>query len=168
MKRTMPLRNSQCFSRVEFESVSRILREYWQESVDVERVGDFTKALELHEQILAEVVCSYEMCLRAGWLHYQAGGFQQSIYFYDEASRCCPEAIAPLFGAMGCYVAMGDLYHATLLVKAIVELDEVKPYASPRDAVMDATREFHVTPDFMHPSADRFDSYVQLEEVGAA
>jgi tetratricopeptide (TPR) repeat protein len=165
MKMTMPLRNAHNFSPDETVSVILILREYWQESIDLEQIGDFTKALELHEQILAEVGCSYEAYLRAGWLHYQAGGYPQAIQFFDIASENFPEAVAPRFGAMGCYVAMADSYHAARMVKAIIELDGVKSYATPRDAVIDAAHEFHMVPDFLKQPIE---TPVRQERVGAA
>jgi tetratricopeptide (TPR) repeat protein len=100
-----------------------ILQTIWAESIDAELEGDISLALDIHEQILPVVGKSYAAYLRAGWLHYQAGGYRKSLEFYELAAGCSPGDIAPLFGAMDCYVAMGDSFHASERIKKILDLE---------------------------------------------
>lgn len=124
------------------------LQDFWMASLDAERVGDITHALELLERILDEVGRSYAAYLRAGWLHYQAGGYTKALEFYEKASRCSPGADTPLFGAMGCYVAMGDTYNATRVIKVIIDLDQLGESVSTELAALQDSGDFHVLPPF--------------------
>lgn len=99
------------------------LQAFWMASIEAEEAGDITRALEIHGRILDEVGRSYVAYLRSGWLHGQAGGYVKSLEYYEKASRRSPGSVAPLFGAMGCYVAMGDSYNASRMVKTIIDLD---------------------------------------------
>jgi tetratricopeptide (TPR) repeat protein len=99
------------------------LQHLWKLSLDAEKVGDFTQALQIHDHILKEAGRSYLAYLRAGWLHYRAGGYLQALEFYGKAARRSPGSVAPLFGAMGCHVALGEAEEAARLVKAVIDLE---------------------------------------------
>ncbi|VGO21186.1 tetratricopeptide repeat protein [Pontiella sulfatireligans] len=123
-----PLVEEQAFEISEsiVEGGSYILQTIWNESLDAELDGDLTLALEIHGQILTVVGRSCTAYLRAGWLHYQAGGFKQALKFYGKAAECSPDSTAPLLGAMGCYASMADSVESTRLAKKIARLDEEK------------------------------------------
>ncbi|MCF7848363.1 MAG: hypothetical protein K9M45_05885 [Kiritimatiellales bacterium] len=95
----------------------------WRESLEAERAGDISLALEIHKQILSEVGKTYVVNLRAGWLYYQTGGYSKALECYEKAARSFPEAVAPLLGAMCCQLAMGKPYSAARLVKEIIDID---------------------------------------------
>jgi len=84
------------------------LHELWRESYEAELAGGITRALALHEKILSRIGTSYAAYLRAGRLHYRAGGYKRSLSFYMKALLLSPSEDAPLCGMLNCYVAMGD------------------------------------------------------------
>ena len=108
MKKNQPWECSFEQTEEKVKGGNSILQSIWQESLDAELDGDLTLALEIHAQIIFVVGQSYSACQRAGWLHYQAGGFRQALMFYSKASDCSPMEAAPLFGAMACNAALGE------------------------------------------------------------
>lgn len=144
------------------------LQTYWAASLDVEQAGDITQALEIHERILAEAGHSYTAYLRAGWLHSRAGGYLRSLEFYGKAARCAPGAVAPLFGAMGCHVAMGDAFNASKVIKAIIDLDALNETASAQLVELCAPADFHSLSPFLHPATDHFNPSEPMAMCGAA
>lgn len=86
--------------------------DYASASKCAEELGDYSQALEYHERLMDEAGLSYSTCLRAGWLHFQAGGFRRALDFYKAAAACLPDACEPVLGALDCCVAMGNLNDA--------------------------------------------------------
>ncbi len=100
------------------------LQELWVESHQAELAGRITRALEIHEQILSRIGTSYAAYLRAGWLHYQAGGYRRSMHFYVTAMLLSPEDCSPLYGMRNCYAAMGDAEAVARITRVICTTDE--------------------------------------------
>lgn len=140
----------------------------WVESLAAEQAGDITKALEHHDHILDEVGRSYVAYLRAGWLHYRAGGYNKAIEFYEKAARRSPGSVAPLFGAMGCHVAMGDAHNASKLVQTILSLEEMDDEPPSLLATYHASNNFYSLPAFLDPPSEQVYSQGQLLVSGAA
>ncbi len=124
------------------------LQELWTLSLDAEKAGDVSRALEIHDLILDEAGRSYLAYLRAGWLHYRAGGYVKSLEYYGKAARRSPGSVAPLFGAMGCHVAMGESEEAARLVKAVIDLEGLDKVAAAQKNVPAVPECFHELPPF--------------------
>lgn len=145
------------------------LQSFWTASLEAEEMGDITRALEIHERILDEVGRSYVAYLRAGWLNYQAGGYIKALEFYEKASRRSPGSVAPLFGAMSCYVAMGDPCNTSRVIKAIIDLDGLDKADSARLAELRPTIDFNLQPSFspavLDPSRVERATALQLDDA---
>ncbi|MCF7848365.1 MAG: tetratricopeptide repeat protein [Kiritimatiellales bacterium] len=85
-----------------------ILREQrWEKSCRAERRGDYATAFEIHQTILAEDTTSYGAWLRAGWLSYQLGNYEESLRFYEQAGTMTKDEW-PKYGIKNCRIALGD------------------------------------------------------------
>jgi tetratricopeptide (TPR) repeat protein len=98
------------------------LYELWERSYEAEKAGQLTRALEIHETILSRIGTSYAAYLRAGRLHYRAGGYRRSLSFYVKALLLSPDEAVPRYGMMHCYVAMGDMKAASRILSSVEEL----------------------------------------------
>ena len=78
----------------------------WEKSRRAEQRGDYAKAFEIHRTILAEDDASYAASLRAGWLCYRLGDYEESLRFYERASTVTNDEW-PLHGIMNCLTALG-------------------------------------------------------------
>ncbi|VGO14450.1 hypothetical protein PDESU_03012 [Pontiella desulfatans] len=97
----------------------RYLREkHWAQSRRAESRGDYRKALEIHKLILADDRESYAVFLRAGWLAYRLGAYEEAIGFYEQARRISNDDW-PVQGIMNCLVALGDTAAAAKLSESI-------------------------------------------------
>lgn len=106
-------------SRYAPDQETRFLYELWRQSYEAELTGEFTRALEIHRRILSRVGTSYAAYLRAGWLHYQAGGYSRSLHFYVKALLLSPGEKAPLCGIKNCHLAMGNKEAAARAANAL-------------------------------------------------
>lgn len=79
----------------------------WEASRRAEEGGDYFQALEIHQEILKEEQASYAASLRAGWLCYKLGNFEESLRFYERASVLTNDDW-PWFGIMNCLIALGE------------------------------------------------------------
>jgi tetratricopeptide (TPR) repeat protein len=91
----------------------------WAASYAAERAGELTRALAIHEQILSVIGVSYAGYLRAGWLHYQAGGYRRALHFYITALLLSPDEAFPMCGIMNCHLALGDSERAERAAQAL-------------------------------------------------
>lgn len=83
------------------------LREkHWEQSRRAERRGDYKKALEIHKRILAEDRASYAVFLRAGWLSFRLGAYEEAIGYYEQALAISNDEW-PLQGIKSCRAALG-------------------------------------------------------------
>jgi tetratricopeptide (TPR) repeat protein len=90
----------------------------WAESRRAEEQGDFEKALEIHQMILADEKASYASSLRAGWLYYKLGAFEKSFQFYERACALSDDDWA-LYGMRNCLEALGNTDALALVTDAI-------------------------------------------------
>jgi tetratricopeptide (TPR) repeat protein len=109
---------------------TRSLYELWTASYEAELAGEITQALEIHLQVLSRIGTSYAAILRAGWLHFQAGGYSQSLHYYIQALLLSPGERSPLCGLIRCHLAMGNKAAAA---RAARVLDAVDVPARPLD-----------------------------------
>ncbi|VGO20330.1 tetratricopeptide repeat protein [Pontiella sulfatireligans] len=79
----------------------------WAKSRRAESRGDYKKALKIHKDILAEDDSSYAVFLRAGWLSYRLGAFEEALRFYEQASAISNDE-GSVHGIMNCLIALGD------------------------------------------------------------
>jgi len=94
-------------------------REEWEESLDAERTGDFTRALRVQERLNASSGLDYGGCMRVAWLHFKAGGYRRAREYYEIANLFSEGSKKPLLGALDCCIAMGDLDGASEYLDSI-------------------------------------------------
>lgn len=97
----------------------------WAKSLEAESDGDYVYALEYHSRILPMIGKSYTASLRAGWLHYMNADYSTALTNYEKAAGLSSGALAPLYGAMNCHVALEDNQRAAKVAKAILVIDEL-------------------------------------------
>ena len=97
----------------------------WAKSLEAEADGDYVYALKYHGQLLPKVGKSYSAALRSGWLHYMNEQYLTALMHYEKASGFSSGALAPLYGAMNCHVALKDNARAAKVAKAILVIDEL-------------------------------------------
>jgi tetratricopeptide (TPR) repeat protein len=95
----------------------------WAASRAAEERGDYRKALEIHRKILSEEKASYAASLRAGWLCYLLGAFNEALQYYERACALSSDDW-PLYGIMNCLRALGDEESLAIVANSI--------YAAPR------------------------------------
>ena len=87
-------------------------------SYDLEKSGDFSASADALKSVYTDD--SYELNLRLGWLNYNAGLFDESIIFYNNALKLKPYAEEARFGlilpktALGRWNEVIDLYDKIL------------------------------------------------------
>lgn len=87
-------------------------------SYQLEKAGDFPAAAAEMKKVFSE--SSYEVNLRLGWLNYNAGLFDESIIFYNNAQKLKPYSEEARFGlilpkaALGRWNEVIDLYNKIL------------------------------------------------------
>jgi tetratricopeptide (TPR) repeat protein len=81
-------------------------RDAFQESYIQEATGDFSAAINSLKTVYDEK--SYEVNVRLGWLHYEAGLFTESVAYYNKAIDLMPYALEPRFGIVYPGAAMGN------------------------------------------------------------
>lgn len=90
---------------IEKKSYLRQIR--WAKSRRAESRGDFRKAFKIHQAILAVDQTSYAVFLRAGWLSYKLGAFEEAIQYYEQAAVICNDE-GPKQGIRNCLAARRD------------------------------------------------------------
>lgn len=94
----------------------------FQESYIQEATGEVSAAINSLKEVYSEK--SYEINLRLGWLSYQAGGFTESIAYYNKAIDLMPYAIEARFGIVYPGAAMGNW---TMVIKQYEKILEISP-----------------------------------------
>lgn len=90
-------------------------------SYESENAGNLENAIDALDAVYDSE--SYEINLRLGWLHYQAGEMDQSIQFYQRAVNLKPYAIEPKLGLAYPYSAMARWDDIIELYNEILETD---------------------------------------------
>jgi tetratricopeptide (TPR) repeat protein len=113
------------FATASLASAEVKVSELWVKSLAAEADGDNVNALELHEQLLPEVDRVYSANLRAGWLYYMNENYSAALKYYEEAACQSRGALAPLYGALNCQLALGQTNRAMRVARAILVIDDL-------------------------------------------
>lgn len=98
-----------------------ILEQSFSRSYDLEKSGDFKASAEELKKVYND--SSYEINLRLGWLHYNAGLFDESIIFYSKANKLKPYAEEARFGLILPKAALGHWDDVIGLYDDILEIN---------------------------------------------
>ena len=82
------------------QSQESTLAEALKTSYEAEANGDYQAAIKPLTALTASTGASYIVQVRLGWLNYCAKEWQQSIVYYNKASKLVPFAVEPLLGLM--------------------------------------------------------------------
>ena len=82
------------------------LAEAFSQSYQYETKADYTAAIKLIKEVYDEK--SYEINLRLGWLHYEAGLFTESLAYYEKAISLMPYSIEAKLGCVYPASALGN------------------------------------------------------------
>lgn len=96
----------------------------WAKSFLAERGGDYSSALNLHNQIINVVGSDYNTTLRAGWLYYMNGNYDTALTYYERATDLADGAISPLYGQLNCYKAMERFSKSIQVAKSILVISK--------------------------------------------
>jgi tetratricopeptide (TPR) repeat protein len=99
----------------------QVLEAAFSKSYELEKNGDFAAATEPLKKVFDET--SYEMNLRLGWLHYNAGLFEESIIFYSKAQELKPYSEEARFGLILPKAALGRWNEVIFLYDKILEIN---------------------------------------------
>lgn len=92
----------------------------WSASRRAEREGNVFQALEIHKQVLIEEQSSYAASLRAGWLYYKLGAYEEALWYYERACVLSEDAW-PVYGIMNCLTALGEDDATARVARSIYE-----------------------------------------------
>ncbi len=112
------------------------LQQFWVNSFDAEKGGDYDKALEYTSRIIQNAGDYYLPNLRMGWLHYLKEDYKTSLDYYRKAAQLSPGAVSALQGAMNCAKGLGDSAIETQMAKSILLLDPMNYQANLRLAAL--------------------------------
>lgn len=91
------------------------------ESYSLEKNGDFQAAAEPLKKVYDK--SSYEINLRLGWLHYNAGLFDESVTYYSRAQQLKPYSEEARFGLILPKAALGKWDEVIQLYDKILEIN---------------------------------------------
>lgn len=100
---------------------SEKLSEAFSQSYQYENKADYTKAISTLKSVYDEK--SYEINLRLGWLHYEAGLFTESMAYYQKAIDLMPYSIEAKLGYVYPASALGNWDPVMTQYKRILEAD---------------------------------------------
>lgn len=118
------------FALSSLASAGTAASDLWTQSLKAESDGDYANALKIHLKIFPMVGTSYSVSLRAGWLCYMNEDYKHAIQCYQKAASLSTGALAPLYGAMNCYIAQQRTENVVKVAKAILVLDELNYIAN--------------------------------------
>ena len=90
-------------------------------SYGYEAKADYSSAIKTIKEVYDEK--SYEINLRLGWLHYEAGLFTESQAYYEKAIQLMPYAIEAKLGSVYPASALGNWDKVTTQYNKILEID---------------------------------------------
>lgn len=97
------------------------LSEAFSQSYQYESKADYTKAISSIKSLYDEK--SYEINLRLGWLHYEAGLFTEAQAYYQKAIDLMPYSIEAKLGYVYPASALGNWEQVITQYKKILETD---------------------------------------------
>ena len=98
-----------------------IIAEAFSQSYVFESKADYSKAISAVKGVYNDK--SYEINLRLGWLHYEAGLFTEALAFYQKAIDLRPYSIEAKLGYVYPAAALGNWDQVTTQYKKILETD---------------------------------------------
>jgi len=98
-----------------------LLEQAFSRSYELEKNGDFSASAEELKKFYDE--SSYEINLRLGWLHYNAGLFDESVIFYSRAQKLKPYSEEARFGLILPKAALGEWNDVIELYDKILEIN---------------------------------------------
>ncbi len=98
-----------------------IVAEAFAQSYKYEYKADYTKAISSVKGVYSDK--SYEINLRLGWLHYEAGLFSESQTYYQKALALMPYSIEAKLGFIYPASALGNWEQVISQYKKILETD---------------------------------------------
>lgn len=106
-----------------FSSFSQndIIAEAFSQSYQFENKADYSKAISALKGVYSEK--SYEINLRLGWLHYEAGLFTESQAYYQKATDLMPYSVEAKLGYVYPASALGNWDMVITQYKKILETD---------------------------------------------
>lgn len=110
----------------------RTVSELFEISFAYESQGNYAESLNSVLQIIRKNTKNYTANLRAGWLFYMKGNFQDSVVYYRNATALTPGAIEPLEGMMLPLMAMKLWSDAEKTAHDIKKIDEQNYRANSR------------------------------------
>lgn len=99
-------------------------------SYALEYLGEYAKAADAIKKVYDDK--SYEMNIRAGWLHYEAGLYIESQGYYKRAIALNPKSIEARLGYVYPISALGNLNMVYDQYKKILEIDPLNTTANYR------------------------------------
>jgi len=106
---------------VEAQEKQQDLEQAFFRSYELEKNGDFLASAEELKKVYDE--SSYEINLRLGWLHYNAGLFDESVIFYSRAQELKPYSEEARFGLILPKAALGKWDEVIELYDKILEIN---------------------------------------------
>lgn len=102
-------------------SQNDIAAEAFAQSYSFEYKGEYNKAISAVKGVYNEK--SYEINLRLGWLHYEAGLFTEALAYYQKAIELMPYSIEAKLGYVYPASALGNWEQVITQYKKILETD---------------------------------------------
>lgn len=90
-------------------------------SYELEYKGEYVKAAEAIKKVYNEK--SYEINLRAGWVHYRAGLYTESQNYYQKAIALKPYSIEAKFGYVYPAAALSNMDQVVAQYNKILEIN---------------------------------------------
>lgn len=97
------------------------IQDAFKNSYTHEKAAEYTKAIEDIKTIYFD--SSYEINLRLGWLHYNAGLFTESMAFYQKAIKVMPLSIEAKLGFVYPASALGNWDQVKTQYLEIIKID---------------------------------------------
>ncbi|MES2591392.1 MAG: tetratricopeptide repeat protein [Bacteroidota bacterium] len=133
-------------------------QEAFNTSYDLEYYGEYTKAAEAIKKGYDEK--SYEINMRAGWLHYMAGQNIESQQYYKKAITLKPNSIEAKFGYVYPTIVLGNMDQVIAEYKNILKIDPQNTTANYRMGLI-----YYERKDFQS-AYNYFDKVVNLIPMG--
>ncbi len=109
--------------------------EYFQQSYTLESKGKYNAALDSVLRILQTDPKDYTATLRAGWLNYLKGSYEDSIAYYNKALSLAQEAIEPRLGLTLPMMALKRWRDAEVEALKVLKIDPKNYFATSRLAL---------------------------------
>ncbi|BDA80565.1 hypothetical protein LPTSP3_g34950 [Leptospira kobayashii] len=110
-------------------STSSLLADSITDSYQLEAKRDYTKALDLLENLSKENPGDYFLQLRTGWIALLKGDYTKSSSYYQKATLIEPNAIEPRLGSIRANLALGQHKQVEVICKTVLKQDSKNYFA---------------------------------------